>query len=117
MDIARTARISYGAKLDKTNPRGIHIGAETYIASGVIVFSHDFSRNLHVDTYIGEKCFIGVNSIIMCGVAIGDNVIVGAGSVVTKDVPAHCMVVGNPARIIKEGIDTGKWGKMLLKEK
>lgn len=110
MDIAKSARISYGAKLDKTNPRGIHIRQGTYIASGAVVLTHDFSRNKHADTYIGEKCFIGLNAIIMCGVNIGDSVVVGAGAVVTKDVPSNCMVVGNPAKIIKEGVCTGKWG-------
>jgi acetyltransferase-like isoleucine patch superfamily enzyme len=40
----------------------------------------------------------------LAGVVIGDEVIVGAGSVVTKDVPSHCIVAGNPARIIKAGI-------------
>ncbi len=42
MNIDKTARISYGAKLDKTNPRGIFINDESYIASGAIIFSHDF---------------------------------------------------------------------------
>ena len=62
-------------KLDKTNPKGIHIGEDSYIASGAIVFTHDFSRSLHKDTYIGKRCFIGANAIIMCGVKIGDEVL------------------------------------------
>ena len=84
MHISRSARISYGAKLDKTNPQGIHIGKNSYIASGAIIFSHDFARNIHTHTYIGDKCFIGANAIIMCGIRIGDEVVIGAGSVVTK---------------------------------
>ena len=104
MNIDKSARISYGAKLDKTNPKGIHIGEESYIASGAIVFTHDFSRGIHKDTYIGRRCFIGANAIIMCGVTIGDEVIVGSGAIVTKDVPPNCIVVGNPAKIIKEGL-------------
>ena len=108
MHIDKTARISYGAKLDKTNPKGIHIGEESYIASGAIVFTHDFSRSLHKDTYIGKRCFIGANAIIMCGVKIGDEAIVGSGAIVTKDVPSNCIVAGNPARILKEGVKTAK---------
>ena len=113
MHIDKTARISYGAKLDKTNPKGIHIGEESYIASGAIVFTHDFSRSIHKDTHIGKRCFIGANAIIMCGVKIGDEVIIGSGAIVTKDVPDNCIVAGNPARILKEGIHTGKFGKLI----
>ena len=115
MHIDKTARISYGTKLDKTHPKGIHIGEESYIASGAIVFTHDFSRSLHKDTYIGKRCFIGANAIIMCGVKIGDEVIVGSGAIVTKDVPNNCIVAGNPARILKEGINTTKYGKLIEK--
>lgn len=113
MHIHKSARISYGAKLDKTNPKGIHIGEESYIASGAIVFTHDFSRSIHKDTHIGRRCFIGANAIIMCGVTIGDEVIVGSGAIVTKDVPSNCIVVGNPARILKEGIKTTTFGKLV----
>ena len=113
MEISRTARISFGAKLDKTNPKGIHIGKESFIASGAIILSHDFSRNIHADTYIGTQCFIGVNAVVMCGVRIRDNCVIGAGAIVTKDIPSNCMVVGNPARIIREGINTIKFGQLV----
>lgn len=112
MDIDKTARISYGTILDKTNPKGVHIGEESYIASGAIVFTHDFSRSMHKDTYIGKRCFIGANAIIMCGVKIGDEVVVGSGAIVTKDIPSNCIVAGNPARILREGIKTTKYGKL-----
>ena len=79
MDIAKSARISVGTHLDRVNPRGIHIGEESYTTSGAIIFTHDYCRGLHRDTYIGKQCFIGANAIIMCGVRIGDNVIVGGG--------------------------------------
>lgn len=113
MDIERTARISLGARLDKTNPRGIHIGKSSYIASGAVIFSHDFARHIHTNTYIGDNCFIGVNAIIMCGVRIGNEVVFGAGSVVTKSVPSNCIVAGNPARVIRVGIHTGKYGHLV----
>lgn len=113
MNISKTARISVRAKLDLTNPKGVNIGDETYIASGAIIFTHDYSRGLHENTYIGKRCFIGANAIIMCGITIGDNVVVGSGSIVTKNVPSGSIVVGNPARIIKSEIKTMKYGKIV----
>ena len=117
MDISESARVSVGTKLDKTHPAGIHIGAESYLASGAIMFSHDFCRGLKTDTRVGERCFIGANAIIMPGVVIGDEVIVGCGAVVTKDIPSHSIVAGNPARIIREGVKTGRFGELVNKKK
>jgi len=71
---------------------------------------------MKTNTYIGEKCFIGANVIVMAGVNVGNEVIIGSGSVVTKDIPSNCIAVGNPARIIKENIKTVKYGQ-LVKEK
>lgn len=113
MKIHKTARISFGTKLDKTNPKGVHIGEESYFASGAILFTHDFSRGLKTNTYVGKRCFIGANAIIMAGVKIGDEVIVGSGAIVTKDVPSNSIVVGNPAKIIKTGIKTKKFGQLI----
>ena len=109
-DIQYSTIIEGSVILDKLHPEGIHIGANTLIAGGSIVLSHDHCKRVGnnqpylVDTYIGMKCFIAVNSVILPGVKIGDEVIVGAGSVVTKDVPANCVIAGNPAKIIRTGI-------------
>ena len=54
---------------------------------------------------IGENCWIGSHVRICKGVTIGDNSIVAACSVVTKDVPANCIVAGNPAKVVKNDID------------
>lgn len=51
-------------------------------------------------TLLKKGCSLGANSTIVCGVSIGEYALVGAGSVVTKDIPTHALVVGNPARII-----------------
>lgn len=114
MNIDRTCQISTSAKLDKANPKGIVIGKYSYVTLGVVVLSHDMSRNLKCDTVIGDNVFIGANSVIMPGVKISDNSIVGAGSVVTKDVPSNVVVAGNPARIIKENVNVGKYGIIQL---
>lgn len=110
MNIANDVKISLRAKLDFTNPKGINIDSGTYIAFGTVILTHDMCRNLSQDVYIGKNCFIGGNSIIMPGVKIGDSVIVGSGSVVTRSVPSNVVVAGNPARIIKTGIETGRLG-------
>ena len=52
-------------------------------------------------TIVKKGASIGANATILCGITIGENAMVGAGSVVIKDVPANCVVVGNPARVIK----------------
>ena len=65
---------------------------------------------------IGERCFIGANALIMPGVTIGNQSVIGGGSVVTKDVPPNCIVAGNPARVIRTGVRTKRYG-MLVQEK
>lgn len=106
MDIGEEVHISYKAHLDRSiNPRGIHIGDRAHIASGAYVLAHDRCRGVKADTYIGEDTLVGICAIIMPGVRVGKQVIVGAGSVVTKDVPDHCVVAGNPAKVIKTGIN------------
>lgn len=112
MDLHPSCTFSLSAKFDRTYPKGMHVGAYSYIAFDVAILSHDMTRGLYLDTYIGENCFIGGRSIIMPGVRIGNGCIVGAGSVVTKDVPDGCAVAGNPAKVIKEGIDVGHYGRL-----
>jgi acetyltransferase-like isoleucine patch superfamily enzyme len=113
MNISSSARISHGAYLDKTNPTGISIGDGSFIAYDAMILSHDFSRSLYRKTSIGKDCFIGARAIILPGVTIGDHVIVGAGSVVTKDIKSNCIVAGNPAKIIREKIETTTFGKRI----
>lgn len=55
-----------------------------------------------VATLVEKGASIGSSSTILCGVTIGENAIIGAGSVVTKDVPANTIVAGNPARILRK---------------
>lgn len=66
--------------------------------------AHKNCRSLKVDTYIGRDCVIGVNAIIMPGVKLGNEVVIGSGSVVTKDIPDNCIAVGNLAKVIKTNI-------------
>lgn len=105
MDLGENVKISWKAHLDKSiNPKGIHIGDGTRVLNGAVILSHDACRGLKTDTVIGKNCIIGVRSIILPGITIGESSIVGAGAVVTKDVPSNCIVVGNPAKVISENI-------------
>lgn len=113
MEIGEGSAISLDAKLDKAHPRGIHIGRDTAVNFGAAVLSHDYIRSMRCETRIGDRCQIGAHSIIFPGVTIGDGCIIAAGSVVMRDVPSGSLVFGNPARVMEQGIITGRWGKIL----
>lgn len=96
-----------------TEPDLITFGNNVHIATGVTFINHDiisFMLN-YMDvtkTYkerkgeiiIGDNVFIGAKSIILYDVHIGNNVIIGAGTIVTKDIPSNSVVVGAPGKII-----------------
>lgn len=113
MDIHPTVRMSLSAKPDLTFPEGVHIDANSYVAFNARILTHDFTRGLYLHTRIGKNCFIGGESLILPGISIGDGSVIGAGSVVTKDVPPRTMVAGNPAEIIRTNIEVGPFGRLL----
>lgn len=102
MDIHPSARIAASAYIDRTWPKGVHIGAGTIVDEDAVILTHDLTRGIYWDTRIGEGCFIGARAIIMPGVTIGPSAIVRAGSVVTKDVAEGTTVEGNPARQVPD---------------
>lgn len=88
----------------------VTIGDQTQMASGVQILAADHPRDpalrragleLGRPVHIGRNVWIGAGALVLPGVRIGDDAIVGAGSVVTRDVPAGATVVGNPARQLK----------------
>ena len=90
----------------------LKIGDYCKITNGCTILTHDYSRSVirRYDgqiigeagtTVIGNNVFIGVNSIILMGAHIGDNVIVGAGSVVSGQIPSNVVIAGNPAKIVR----------------
>jgi len=93
-----------------TEPYLIKIGNHCTITHGVILITHDGgcwifreeipNLNMFGKIEIEDNCFVGMNSIILPNVKVGRNSIVGAGSVVTKDIPPGSVVAGVPARII-----------------
>ena len=97
--------------IDSTRPWLIKIGAYTKITRGVVILTHDYSLSVLRRVYgewigegaiteIGDNCFIGMNSVILMGTRIGNNTIVGAGSVVKGRFPDNCVIVGNPAKVV-----------------
>ncbi|HEY5856940.1 MAG TPA: sugar O-acetyltransferase [Aldersonia sp.] len=87
---------------------GVVIGDDCLIGHNVVLatLNHDLSASRRTDMHpapilIGRNVWIGANVTVLPGVTIGDNAVVGAGSVVTKDVPADSVVVGSPARVVR----------------
>lgn len=101
-----TCFIGSGVSFDTLHPELISIGEKSIITTGCKTLTHFY--NIGADKFytgtvvIGSKCFIGMNTLIVHSVKIGDNVVVGAGSVVTKDIPSGEVWAGNPAKFIRK---------------
>lgn len=78
----------------------VFIGPNATFTNDLFPRSKQYPEKFH-QTVIERAASIGANATILAGVRIGEQAMVGAGSVVTKDVPAHAVVVGNPARVIR----------------
>jgi acetyltransferase-like isoleucine patch superfamily enzyme len=99
--------------------KSIKIGQGTIVGGGSMIFDTDFHpRNsdgvwftdeqaVSKPVKIGKRCFIGAKSIILKGVTIGDYSVIGAGSVVTSNIPPYAIAAGNPAKVIRtsNGLD------------
>jgi acetyltransferase-like isoleucine patch superfamily enzyme len=103
--------IGPGVVLDGSG--GLHIGAFCSISAGVQIYSHDSvewatsggeAPIARAPTRIGDRCYIGPNSVVAKGVTIGDGCVVGAGSVVLADLPAGSRAAGAPCRVLAEDV-------------
>lgn len=89
----------------------IYIGDRTMIGPNVTLATanHPLLPELREKAYqynlpihIGSNCWLGAGVVVVPGVTIGDNTVIGAGSIVTRDIPANCLAVGNPCRVLRE---------------
>jgi acetyltransferase-like isoleucine patch superfamily enzyme len=93
---------------------GVHIEDNVFVGHGVMFTNDLFPRATNpdgspqtdadwklVETWVKKGASIGSNATILCGITIGENALVGAGAVVTKDVPPNTIVAGSPAKVIK----------------
>lgn len=89
----------------------IYIGDHTMIGPNVVIATggHPLLPELRQKGYqynapvhIGKNCWIGAGAIIIPGITIGDHSVIGAGSVVTKDIPSNVLAVGNPCKVLRE---------------
>ncbi|MBA2249344.1 MAG: N-acetyltransferase [Chitinophagaceae bacterium] len=116
VEIQKGASIGQNCKISSHSfiCEGVHIADNVFIGHNVTFINDKFPRATNennalqteddwvcVDTNIEEGASIGSSVTILCGITIGKKAIVGAGSMVTKDVPSKAVVAGNPARIIK----------------
>lgn len=98
----------------------ISVGDDVTIAPRCHILAHDASTKMHLgytriaETRLGNRVFVGAGTIILPGVTIGDDAVIGAGSVVTKDLPSGGVYAGNPACWIKSTEDYLKVQKRAL---
>lgn len=117
VEIQKNASIGRSCKISSHTfiCEGVHIEDNVFIGHGVMFTNDLFPRATNPDgspqteadwtvleTHVRKGASIGSNATILCGITIGENALVGAGSVVTKDVPANTVVAGVPAKIIKK---------------
>ena len=107
-NIARSAEIGYLVLIDNLYPEKVFVEDNATLAARSTILAHDESMAYTgrgperiLETRISRRAFVGVHAVILPGVTVGPNSIVGAGSVVTHDVPEGATVVGVPARIVE----------------
>jgi acetyltransferase-like isoleucine patch superfamily enzyme len=117
VEIQKGAKIGRRCKISSHTfiCEGVELEDEVFIGHGVMFTNDRFPRATNADgsqqtdadwtclkTLVKRGASIGSGATLLCGIVIGERAVVGAGSVVTKDVPADTIVAGNPARLMKK---------------
>lgn len=116
VEVQKNASIGKNCKIQSHTfiCEGVEIGDDVFVGHGVMFINDRYPRSVAaggelqteadwevVPTRVERNASIGSNATILCGLTIGENAIIGAGSVVVKDVPANTIVAGNPARVLR----------------
>ena len=105
------SNIYANAGLKLVDDTHIYVGDCTMFGPNVVIATagHPIDPELrskglqyNLPVYIGRNCWLGAGVIVMPGVTIGDNAVIGAGSIVTRDIPSNVVAVGNPCRVLRE---------------
>ncbi len=96
--IGQNARVM--GLIDQVNPHLVVIGDNSVLGAQAAMLAHGPTKTGKPCT-IGKNVYVGFGAILLPGVTVGDNSIIGAGSVVTRDIPPNSVAAGNPARVIK----------------
>lgn len=120
VEIQKNARIGCRCKIQSHTfiCEGVDIEDEVFVGHGVVFINDRFPRSttrtggmqtetnwLCEPTVVKRGASIGSNATILCGITIGESAVVGAGSVVTRDIPERTVVAGNPAKILRRLVD------------
>jgi acetyltransferase-like isoleucine patch superfamily enzyme len=116
VEIQKNAKVGKNCKISTHTfiCEGVEIGDDVFVGHGVMFINDKYPRSVTGDgmlqteadwkvvtTLVKRGASIGTGTTVLCGVTIGENAVVGAGSVVTKDVPANTIVAGVPARVLR----------------
>ncbi len=102
----RNLQMQPGAKIDENLCWLVSIGDDVTIAPNAYILAHDASTKTHLGytrigkVDIGDRVFIGAAAVVLPGVRIGNDVVIGAGSVVSRDIPDNVVACGNPAEAL-----------------
>lgn len=113
--VGNNVNIGYDVYFDASNASHIYIEDDVWIAAKCLILCHkrDLSEyykggryndmpHIQRDVVLKRGCCIGMGSIVMPGVTVGEGAMVGAGSVIAKDIPDWSIAVGNPAKVVKQ---------------
>lgn len=106
LEVGDNLLLMNGVMIDPSHCWLISIGNNVVLSPFVHILAHDTSTKMYCGytkiglVRIGNSVFIGANTVVLPGVTIGDNTIIGAGSVVTHSIPSNSVAVGNPCRVI-----------------
>lgn len=106
LQIGKNFNMQGGVVIDSSHYWHISIGDNVTLSARVYILAHDASTKRFLNytrigkVTIGNNVFVGAGTVILPGVNIGDNVVIGAGSIVSKDIPSNSVAAGDPARVI-----------------